>query len=62
MQSKCTYNQRILCSAVNISFNRREIRNFCFSNTRHLHPNDLHGNSMVCTVVCVYLITTLMQS
>ena len=32
-----------LCALQSMSFNWREIEIFCFFNTRHLHPNDLHG-------------------
>ena len=38
------------------------MKTFWFWNTRHLHPNDLHCNSMVWTVMRAYLITTLVQS
>ena len=30
MRSKCPFNHCILCSEVNMKFNRREIRNFFF--------------------------------
>ena len=37
----------VFCGVEKMSFNRRQIRTFCFSNTRNLHPNDLHGNTTV---------------
>ena len=40
-----TNNYSILYTAENVV---QEARNnlFCFLNTKHLHPNDLHGNSI----------------